>query len=197
MKSINTIYSKVGFSLRITSKSAKVLGTSLAFELGMTDDQVMILGRWKNPATAQYYRSIDPSTLLKIFSTLVLNPSDLESARLANQRALRHRSPLPRSLDSLEAVNHLALPGPNQSPDTSMIPYVFPQQTATFQNQVQDSLMSDRYVSAWQFMITTGFYPAVLAPDGFPIPREVPNVIYPPQDSYPVIEDSSFVVKID
>lgn len=122
---------------------------------------------------------------------------NLESARLANQRALRHRSPLPRSLDSLEAVNHLALPGPNQSPDTSMIPYVFPQQTATFQNQVQDSLMSDRYVSAWQFMITTGFYPAVLAPDGFPIPREVPNVIYPPQDSYPVIEDSSFVVKID
>ena len=83
MRNVNNLYAKVGFNTKISSKSAKVLGTSLAFELGMSNDQVMLLGRWKNPATAQYYRSVDPSTLLDVFSKIVLNPTDLESLKKA------------------------------------------------------------------------------------------------------------------
>ena len=47
MRNVNNLYAKVGFNTKISSKSAKVLGTSLAFELGMSNDQVMLLGRWK------------------------------------------------------------------------------------------------------------------------------------------------------
>ena len=74
MRQINILYKKLGFTETISSKSAKVLGVSTAFFLGMTDDEVRILGRWKDISTSQYYRSIDHTTLLNIFSKLHLSP---------------------------------------------------------------------------------------------------------------------------
>ncbi len=74
MRQVNVLYQKLGFAQTITSKSAKVLGVTTAFFLGMTDDEVRILGRWKDISTSQYYRSIDHSTLLNIFSKLHLTP---------------------------------------------------------------------------------------------------------------------------
>jgi len=74
MRQINILYKKLGFTEIISSKSAKVLGVSTAFFLGMTDDEVRILGRWKDISTSQYYRSIDHTTLLNIFSKLHLSP---------------------------------------------------------------------------------------------------------------------------
>ncbi len=47
---------------------------STAFFLGLDDDQIRILGRWKDISTSQYYRNLDHSTLLNIFSKLSLNP---------------------------------------------------------------------------------------------------------------------------
>lgn len=39
------MYRKLGFFTRIGAKSAKALGVSLAFECGLSDEQVRILGR--------------------------------------------------------------------------------------------------------------------------------------------------------
>ena len=74
LRQINDLYKKVGFDSSITAKSAKVLGVSTAFFLGLSDDQIRILGRWKDISTSQYYRSVDHSTLLSIFSRLSLFP---------------------------------------------------------------------------------------------------------------------------
>lgn len=43
---INKMYKSLGFCDRIGAKSAKSLGVSLAFECGLSDDQVRILGRF-------------------------------------------------------------------------------------------------------------------------------------------------------
>ncbi len=40
----------------------------------MSDDQIRILGRWKDISTSQYYCSVDQFTLLSIFSKLSLIP---------------------------------------------------------------------------------------------------------------------------
>ena len=92
MHHVNFLYSKIGFLSKITSKSAKVLGTSLAFELGMSNDHVMLLGRWKNPATAQYYRSVNPATLLKVYGTVNLKPESLDFVHLVPSTLLQPRA---------------------------------------------------------------------------------------------------------
>lgn len=74
LRQTNALYKQIGFETPITSKSAKVLGVSTAFFLGCTDDEVRILGRWKDLGTSQHYRSLDHSTLLNVFTKLSLNP---------------------------------------------------------------------------------------------------------------------------
>ena len=75
MKDVNLIYSNLGLKHKITSKSAKSLGVSSAFRLGMSDDHIRVLGRLRSIATAQHYRAIDDTTLIEIFSKIMLKSS--------------------------------------------------------------------------------------------------------------------------
>lgn len=70
LKDVNIIYTKLGYPRRITGKSAKVLGVSLAFSAGLSEDDIRILGRWKSADTARHYRSISPEKLLSIGASL-------------------------------------------------------------------------------------------------------------------------------
>ena len=66
LKNLNMVYRSVGFNTHISGKSAKALGVSLAFESGMSDEQVRILGRWASIQTARHYFNISSGTLLSI-----------------------------------------------------------------------------------------------------------------------------------
>ena len=56
--------------MRITGKSCKYLGVSTCFSMGLTNDQIRILGRWKSGDTPQYYRNVYPGALKVISLTL-------------------------------------------------------------------------------------------------------------------------------
>ena len=204
MRNVNNLYAKVGFNTKISSKSAKVLGTSLAFELGMSNDQVMLLGRWKNPATAQYYRSVDPSTLLDVFSKIVLNPTDLESLKVARKKLVRKQRSLEYIAPSAQSYSVAASQPPAlqsiPAAITSMIPSVYPQFQG--QDQVPNSTIStsSNCHLAWQFLISAGFiYPggAPVMQDGFPLPTEVPELQFSGEDDLTLEENNAFVIRLN
>lgn len=64
------MYFALGYFEKIGGKSAKVCGTSLAFEAGLTPEQVRILGRWRCAETARHYYNMSDRTILNITSTL-------------------------------------------------------------------------------------------------------------------------------
>jgi hypothetical protein len=66
LSDINKMYAKCGYHINTTGKSAKVLGVTLAFELGLSNDEIRILGRWRSLSTAQHYRNVEPQKLLKL-----------------------------------------------------------------------------------------------------------------------------------
>lgn len=70
----------------------KSLAVSTAFRIGMKDDEVRILGRWRSIATAQHYREVDDSTLLNIFSRLLIQPNLSDSHETNPQQTQHHSS---------------------------------------------------------------------------------------------------------
>ena len=101
MNSVNSLYSGLGVTYKITSKSSKALGVSQCVKLALPNDYIRILGRWKSIHTAQNYRDCDESTLLKIHSNLPKNifktcntdSSSRQSSVLpSNQSAVQCRS---------------------------------------------------------------------------------------------------------
>lgn len=74
MKSVNDLYRSNGCEIKITSKSAKAAGVSIAFRKGLSNNDIMLMGRWRCPDTAQHYRDVDPFTLARI--SLVMARTD-------------------------------------------------------------------------------------------------------------------------
>lgn len=74
---INSYYASAGYNQRVTGKSAKYLGVSTAFQMGLTNDQIRLLGRWRSVDTPQHYGNVDPGALRHISLKLAsaLNPS--------------------------------------------------------------------------------------------------------------------------
>ena len=66
MRSVNDLYRSNACDIKITSKSAKAAGVSSAFKKGLSNNDIMLMGRWRSPDTAQHYRDIDPFTLARI-----------------------------------------------------------------------------------------------------------------------------------
>ncbi len=172
MKDINGLYSKIGFQVKISTKSAKVLGTSLAFSLGMSNDHVMLLGWWKDPATAQYYRSVDPSTLLKVYRTLSLNPSYLESGNSVCAFPTQHQ-PQPVALRS---PRNLSLSAGFTATSTTM--YVGSSHTEL--DRTSEFFPSNISTSVRHFLLSTIYLQQnnnLLANDGLPLPPLNPDVM--------------------
>jgi hypothetical protein len=71
-RDINKLYEAVGYYIKTTGKSAKVLGVTLAYSLGLSDDEVRILGRWRSIHTAQHYRNVEPRKIIKISNRIRL-----------------------------------------------------------------------------------------------------------------------------
>lgn len=69
-RDINKLYAIIGYHTPTTGKSAKVLGVTLAFQLGLSNDEIRILGRWRSLSTAQHYRNVEPSKLLKLSTAI-------------------------------------------------------------------------------------------------------------------------------
>ncbi len=190
MKDVNRLYSKIGFQVKITTKSAKVLGTSLAFSLGMSNDHVMLLGRWKDPATAQYYRSVDPSTLLKVYGTLSLNPSFLDSESSGGSISTQH-PPQPVTQKSPRNLSPSA-----GSRTTSMTMYAGSSHQEL--NHTSDIFPSHFSSSVRHFLLSTIYLQKdnnPLANDGFPLPPINPEVLLNGEQNLCHEESHTFVVK--
>lgn len=81
---INRLYSEIGYSHRVTGKSAKYLGVSTAFARGLTNDEIRLLGRWKSCETPQHYRQVDPGRLHRIscvMNLVIASDNSVESSR--------------------------------------------------------------------------------------------------------------------
>ena len=66
LASLNTLYTSIGHPDRVTGKSAKCCGVSTAFKIGLTNDEIRVLGRWKSVETPQFYREIDPGRISNV-----------------------------------------------------------------------------------------------------------------------------------
>lgn len=86
LDTINNIYRDLGFIHRISGKSAKYCGVSMAFKSGLTIDQIRLLGRWRSCDTPQYYRDIDPSLLSIISNTMNMSLNSQSSSDLSNSK---------------------------------------------------------------------------------------------------------------
>jgi hypothetical protein len=110
---INSYYASAGYNQRVTGKSAKYLGVSTAFQMGLTNDQIRLLGRWRSVDTPQHYRNVDPGALRHISLKLAsaLKPSHnldgTERSQVVREPPELDREGLP--------VRGLTLPVPHQS----------------------------------------------------------------------------------
>ena len=85
LKDINGMYRYIGFNTKITCKSAKCLGVSLAYEAGLTSEEVRILGRWRCEDTARHYLNISDRKILTVARTLTLATMDDNVSYLAQK----------------------------------------------------------------------------------------------------------------
>ena len=86
---INTLYTSIGHPHRVTGKSAKYCGVSTAFKLGLSNDDIRLLGRWRSCETPQYYRQVDPMRLHNISRVMNLsivsgNAPDMEPSSVSS-----------------------------------------------------------------------------------------------------------------
>ena len=68
----------VGYYGKISSKSAKISGTSASFNAGLTNSDVRDKGRWRSPDTALYYRQLSSGhrQMLSTSNTFLMDPED-------------------------------------------------------------------------------------------------------------------------
>lgn len=111
LRDVNALYAKVGYHIRTTGKSAKVLGVTLAYQLGLSDDEIRILGRWRSVATAQHYRNVEAGKILKLSGAITLNihtPLVIAPSSFA---------PQPTELEA--SASHTSPPGPGYATQTT------------------------------------------------------------------------------
>ena len=166
MKDVNLIYSNLGLKYKITSKSAKSLGVSSAFRLGMSDDHIRVLGRWRSIATAQHYRAIDDTTLLEIFSKIMLKTSS---------------SAVPRSLASL--TNQVSNSSSSQTtPSWSTAHSASLNRALIFQVLLASGFLDP--------------HNRPLNREGYPIPQDVPEVRANGEEFLAIESSQSFIVTL-
>lgn len=166
MKDVNLIYRNLGLDYNITSKSAKSLGVSTAFKLGMSDDHIRVLGRWRSISTAQHYRAIDDTTLLEIFSRIILKSSS---------------TAVPRSLASLT----------DQS-SSSIVSQTTPSWSSTHSAPLNRALIY-HILLASGYPWPQG---CPINSDGYPVPQEVPEVRTNGEDLLAIESSQSFIVTL-
>ena len=166
MKDVNLIYSNLGLKHKITSKSAKSLGVSSAFRLGMSDDHIRVLGRWRSIATAQHYRAIDDTTLIEIFSKIMLKSSS---------------TAVPRSLAALtdQASNSITS---RTTPSWSSAHSASLNRALIFQ-----ILLASGYLDPQGCPLNN---------DGYPLPQDVPEVRANGEDLLAIESSQTFIVTL-
>ncbi len=176
LRDVNKIYTNLGLDYKITTKSMKSLGVSTAFRIGMSDDHVRILGRWRSIVTAQHYREVDDSTLLKIFSRLLIKSNLPESDEMKFKPTLPYPSQL--------AISHSAIPAVQYHPHLSWASAHSP---ALNRELIVHLLISAGYV------YPTG---APLMSDGYPRPVDPPVVETLGEDQLALEDARSYIVTL-
>jgi hypothetical protein len=166
MKDVNNLYQPLGLAYKITSKSAKSLGVSTAFKLGMSDDHIRVLGRWRSISTAQHYRAIDDSTLLNIFSRISLKPSS---------------TAVPRSLAAL-----------TEQPSATTTMSTTPSWLSTHSAALNRALIY-RILLSSGFLQPQD---CPLNPDGYPAAQAVPEVRIDGEETLAIESSQSFIITL-
>ncbi len=142
----------------------------------MSDDHVRILGRWRSIVTAQHYREVDDSTLLKIFSRLLIKSNLPESDEMKFKPTLPYPSQL--------AISHSAIPAVQYHPHLSWASAHSP---ALNRELIVHLLISAGYV------YPTG---APLMSDGYPRPVDPPVVETLGEDQLALEDARSYIVTL-
>ena len=124
---INRLYSEIGYSHRVTGKSAKYLGVSTAFARGLTNDEIRLLGRWKSCETPQHYRQVDPGRLHRIscvMNLVIASDNPVESS-LSLTLSSTTRPTTPQQIVP-EQVQCPVQPPPPSSQEDILVPAVQP-----------------------------------------------------------------------
>jgi hypothetical protein len=200
LRDVNAIYSSLGLSYKITGKSAKSLGVSTAFMQGMSDDEIMILGRWRNIATSRHYRLVDDATLYNIYSKLQL-PDIVPPYPLATQYPTTNNDSVRTGvLAPSSFYQPLSLPWEGLDCMTSRTAPLCPYPGASGSAVPPPDGSQSAYHLGQPQLLRSGFYWSPAAPldtTGYPMAAPVPNVYHPGQQQLRVEARHTFFVRFE
>lgn len=212
LKDTNEIYRSVGYNTKITCKSAKCLGVSLAYEAGLSSEEVRILGRWRCENTARHYLNISDKKILKVARTLTLATMDNNVSYLAQRSVAQTGSPK----DSLQKhgplayVQHQKMQQQNGIKDSQIVRYGQPT-VSTMESKTPPVYSTPSYstssvaiapVNVQHVKLYTVTTPSVITDlkldnDGYPIVNFNVRAQVPGEANLDIQSENNFIMKID